>query len=148
MDSDQIIDLLSRWVHVGAAIVLLGGSTFLRFVLMPSVQQLPEAEHQKLRQGVLGRWKRFVMFGILLLLLTGGYNYYLREGKTSQYHMLMGIKMLLALGVFFLGSALTGRSEGLAAIRRDPRKWLTVLIILASVVVAIAGFLKVSIRAG
>jgi uncharacterized membrane protein len=148
MDADQIVDLLSRWVHVGAAIVLLGGSTFVRFVLMPAAEQLPEAEHRQLRSGVMARWKRIVMIGIVLLLVTGGYNYYARDGKTSQYHMLMGIKMLLALGVFFLASALTGRSEGLAAVRRDAKKWLTVLIVLASVVVAIAGFLKVAVRAG
>ena len=34
--------------------------------------------------------------------------------------MLMGIKILLALGVFFLASALTGRSAGLAA--HPPRR--------------------------
>jgi uncharacterized membrane protein len=144
----EFIDVISRWVHVGAAIVLLGGSTFIRFVLMPAAELLPDAEHQQLRQAVMGRWKRFVMIGILLLLLTGVYNYVERDGKTPQYHMLMGVKMVLALGVFFLASALTGRSEGLAAIRQDAKKWLTVLILMAAVVVAIAGFLKVTVVVG
>jgi len=145
----EYVDLISRWIHMGGAIVLLGGSTFIRFVLMPSAaESLTDADHQKLRERVMGRWKRIVMLGILLLLITGGYNYYEREGKTSQYHMLMGIKMLLALGVFFLASALTGRSAGFASIRQDAKKWITVLIIMATAVVAIAGFLKVMIRAG
>ena len=115
----ELIEVISRWVHVGAAIVLLGGSTFIRFVLMPSAEKLPEAEHNQLRQGVMGRWKWFVMLGIGLLLATGLYNYVERMRQVPRhYHMLMGIKILLALGVFFLGSALTGLSEALAAIRR------------------------------
>jgi len=145
----EYVDLISRWIHVGGAIVLLGGSTFIRFVLMPSAaESLTDADHQKLRERVIGRWKRIVMIGIGLLLASGLYNY-LHSGKTGGlYHGLMGVKMLLAFGVFFLASALTGRSAGLAAIRQDARKWITVLIVMATVVVAIAGFLKVMVPAG
>ncbi len=145
----EFIELVSRWVHVGAAIVLLGGSAFTRFVLMPAAaESLSETEHENLRQRVMGRWKRIVMIGIGLLLASGLYNY-LNSGKSGGlYHGLMGVKMLLAFGVFFFASALTGRSAGLAAIRNDARKWLTVLILMATIVVAIAGFLNVTIRAG
>lgn len=144
MDAAQLVEVLSRWIHVGAAIVLLGGSTFIRFVLLPEAEKLPEEQHDRLRQGIIGRWKRFVMAGITLLLVTGFYNYLTRESIPPRYHMLMGIKILLALGVFFLGSALTGRSAGLAAIRQNARTWLLVLIGLASAVVAIAGYLKIA----
>ena len=144
MDSAQLLDLIARWAHVGAAIVLLGGSTFVRFVLMPAAEKLPEPEHDLLRAGLMARWKRIVMAGITLLLVTGFYNYLSREGLPPQYHMLMGVKILLALGVFFLASALTGRSAGLAAIRRDAKTWLLVLIGTATLVVAIAGYLKVA----
>ena len=146
MDTTQIIELLSRWVHVGAAIVLLGGSVFMRFVLMPAAKSLPEGEHDQLRQRILARWKRIVMIGIGLLLLTGFYNYIgVDRERLPRYHMLMGIKILLALGVFFLASALTGRSAGLAAIRQNSGRWLTVLIVLAAATVAIAGYLKVAL---
>ena len=145
----EFVDLVSRWIHVGAAIVLLGGSAFIRFVLIPSAtESLTDAEHEKLRERVIGRWKRFVMVGIALLLASGFYNY-LTSGKSGGlYHGLMGVKMLLAFGVFFLASALTGRSAGLAAIRNNARKWLTVLILIATIVVAIAGYLKVTVNAG
>jgi uncharacterized membrane protein len=143
-----VIELLSRWVHVGTAIVLLGGSVFLRCVLMPAARPLPEGEHEQFRQRIMGRWKRIVMIGIGLLLLTGFYNYlFVPREKPPVYHMLMGIKILLALGVFFLASALTGRSAGLAAIRQNSGRWLSVLIVLAAATVAIAGFLKVALPA-
>ena len=40
-----VLDLLSRWTHVGAAIVLMGGAIFTRFVLMPAAAELPEEQH-------------------------------------------------------------------------------------------------------
>lgn len=146
----ELLQVISRWVHVGTAIVLLGGSVFQKFVLMPSLRALPDEERQKLRDGILLRWKKYVMWGIVLLLVTGFYNYYVRMGQKvlPTYHMLMGIKILLAFGVFFLASALTGRSAGLAKIRQNAGLWLGVLIALAAAVVAIAGYLKVAFAAG
>jgi uncharacterized membrane protein len=147
MEASELIAVLSRWIHVGTAIVLLGGSIFQRFVLMPAAQPLPEAEHDQLRQRIMGRWKKIVMAGIALLLITGFYNY-LSVKHEPRYHMFMGIKILLAFGVFFLASALTGRSAGLAGIRRNARLWLGVLIALASATVAIGGYLKIAFAAG
>jgi uncharacterized membrane protein len=150
MELETLVQVISRWAHVGTAIVLLGGSVFLRFVVLPAAQALPETEHAQLRERIMARWKKIVMAGITLLLVTGFYNYYLRmqQPVKPQYHMLMGIKILLAFGVFFLASALTGRSAGLAAIRRDASRWLGVLIGLAAITVAIAGYLKVAYPAG
>jgi len=147
MEVSELVTVLSRWVHVGTAIVLLGGSIFQRFVLMPAAQSLPEAEHAQLRERMMGRWKKIVMAGITLLLVTGFYNY-LSVKHEPRYHMFMGIKILLAFAVFFLASALTGRSAGLAGIRRNSKLWLGVLIALASATVAIGGFLKVAFAAG
>jgi len=143
MTLETLVLVVSRWVHVGTAIVLVGGAVFQRFVLLPAARALSEDDHQQLRERVMMRWKKFVMAGITLLLVTGFYNY-LAVKHEPRYHMFMGIKILLALGVFFIASALTGRSAGLAAIRRDAPKWLGVLIGLAFLVVAIAGYLKVA----
>ena len=154
MDPMTYLIILSRWIHVGTAIVVLGGSVFMRFVLMPAAAQLPDQEHQALRERVLGRWKRFVLVGIVLFLATGFYNYIavaiprVSEGGEAAdhaklYHMLMGIKILLAAAVFFLASALVGRSPALEGFRRDRKKWLGITILLAAIVVALAGVLKV-----
>lgn len=143
MDASELVAVVSRWVHVGTAIVLLGGSIFQRFVLMPSARTLPEQEQQQLRERIMMRWKKYVMGGIALLLITGFYNY-LTTTRPGPYHMLMGIKILLAFGVFFLASALTGRSAGLQGLRQNAGKWLGLLIFLATAVVAIAGYLRVA----
>jgi uncharacterized membrane protein len=136
-------------VHVLTAIVLLGGAVYLRCVLMPAAAELPAAEHDALRTRTRAKWKKIVMVGILLLLVSGFYNYLQVQAPAHKgqgvYHMLMGIKILLALGVFFLASVLTGRSAKFEPLRRDPGRWLTLLILLAGSVVAIASTLKVAL---
>lgn len=75
MDNLLPLDVLSRFLHVAVAIVLAGGTFFMRFVLTPAAKELPESEHDQLRQRLLSRWKRFVHGGIAILLVSGLYNY-------------------------------------------------------------------------
>jgi uncharacterized membrane protein len=144
-------DVISRWAHVGTAIVLLGGAVFSRFVLLPSAAELSEDEQEKLRSGVLSRWKRFVHAGIALLLLSGFFNFYrampLHKAEKA-YHALIGIKILLALGLFFVASALVGRSSAAAAMRKNAPFWVGLLVVLGALIVAISGYAKVALPGG
>ncbi|TWT76525.1 hypothetical protein CA13_70200 [Planctomycetes bacterium CA13] len=141
------LDVVSRVIHIATAITLVGGSTFMLLVLMPSAKQLDDASHQRLSQLVIGRWKRFVHAGILLFILSGIYNYVRaipnHEGD-GIYHALVGTKILIALVIFFLASGLVGKSSKLEWMRKERAKWLARMLVLAVVVVVISGFLKVS----
>lgn len=146
MDSQLIIDVLSRIIHVSTAIVLVGGSVFMTFVLLPTASQLPDGEHEKLRALINGRWKRFVHAGILLFLVTGFYNYFQQMANhkgDGLYHGLVGTKILLALGLFFIASALVGRSSAFESLRASRAKWLKIMVLLAAIIVGISGFVKV-----
>jgi uncharacterized membrane protein len=141
-----IVDVISRVVHVGTAITLVGGSLFMLCVLLPSAKELSEEAHEKLAEAVKSRWKRFVHIGVALFLVSGFYNYFRaipQHRGDSLYHALVGTKILLALGVFFLAAALVGRSSALESIRQHRGKWLKVLVFLAAVIVALSGFVKV-----
>lgn len=143
------IDVVSRWFHVGTAIVLLGGAVFTRFVLLPSAMELSDAEHDKLRTGVLGRWKRFVHLGIALLLLTGGYNFaqvIIKKDVHAPYHALVGTKILLACVIFFIASAMVGRSSMAQAMRKNALRWTGLIVLLGAVIVAISGYAKVALH--
>jgi uncharacterized membrane protein len=145
------VDLLSRWVHVGTAIVLVGGSVFMRYVLLPSAEQIPDDAHAALRGHVLGRWRKFVMIGIALFLLSGFYNYFRAmpaHRGDGLYHGLVGGKILLSFAVFFLASALVGRSPAFEPLRQARKKWLAVLILLSAAVVALGGAAKVAAKPG
>ena len=143
----SIIDLLSRWIHVGTAIVLLGGASYIRFILLPAASELPDEHHQRLRELTVARWKRFVHIGIVLLLLTGFYNYFQASPAAEfkgRYHMLVGIKILVALLLFFVASALVGRSAAFERMRRNPKRSLGLLLLLGVVIVGISGYLRVA----
>ncbi|WP_153555370.1 hypothetical protein [Roseimaritima sediminicola] len=146
MDGQLWLDWISRFTHIATAITLIGGSIFTAFILRPAATGLEPTAHEALATSVTGRWKRFVHIGILLFLISGFYNYFrameLHRGD-GLYHALVGIKMLLALGVFFIAAALVGRSAKLESLRRRRDLWLRVLILLAAVIVGISGFVKV-----
>lgn len=146
MDIEFVLAVISRIVHVLTAIVLVGGSVFTAFVLLPSARQIEEGAQAQLSAAVVSRWKRVVHIGILLFLVTGIYNYTLaipQHRGDGPYHALMGIKMLLALAVFFIASALVGRSARLEKLRQRRSTWLTVLVLCAVSIVAISGYLKI-----
>jgi uncharacterized membrane protein len=140
------IDYLSRVVHISTAIALVGGSVFTLCVLLPAAKALSEDVHATLAQGIAGRWKRFVHVGILLFLVSGFYNYFqampLHKGD-GLYHALIGTKIILALAVFFIASALVGRSQAFAGMRAQRGKWLTILVLLACTIVLMSSFVKV-----
>jgi uncharacterized membrane protein len=143
----SVLDVASRWVHIATAIVVLGGTVFMRFVLLPAADSLPQAEHDALRAKVVARWRIFVMAGIALFLLSGFYNYLAvavpKHHGDGVYHAWMGVKIILAFGVFFLASVLVGRSARFEPLRRERKKWLLLLIVLAFLIVLIASYLKV-----
>jgi hypothetical protein len=143
-----VLDLLARWAHVGAAIVLMGGAIFTRFVLMPAAAELPEEQHLALKERLRVRWSKFVMWGIMALLVSGFYNFAMgipaHKGQ-PLYHALVGTKMLLGFGAFFLASVLSGRSAKFAPLRANAGKWLGVLILLTAIISGIGGFLKVGV---
>lgn len=144
------IALVSRWIHVGTVIVLVGGLVFLRFVLGPAAAQLPDDAHARLRELVLAKWKRFVHGGIALLLVSGFYNYLIVMAPLHKgdklYHALMGTKILVALVIFFLSSAMVGRSKAFAGMRANPKLWQGVILALAVVVIGISGYAKVALK--
>ncbi len=143
MDLDLILGIVSRWLHIGSAIVLLGGSICLKFVVGPVLKD----QSQELKEAVRGRWKRFVHAAIGGLLLSGIYNYVkalpLHKGD-GLWHAMVGAKIILALGVFLIASVLVGRSKGTQKFRDNAAKWTTIAILLGLLIVAMSGIAKVA----
>lgn len=146
MPPAEILSIISRIVHVSTAIVLVGGSVFTLMVLSPAMSTLSEDAKSGFANAITLRWKKFVHIGVLLFLVSGFYNYIQAIGNhkgDGLYHALLGIKMLLAFVVFFIASALVGRSQKLEGMRQKRSKWLQILVLLATVIVCISGFVKV-----
>ena len=89
------------------------------------------------------------MLAILLLLVSGLINF-IRINRTLPadankmlYHSLFGIKFLLALVVFFLASALSGRSTAFQKLRANSKTWLGVTSTLVVAIILISGVMRV-----
>ncbi len=146
--------LLFRWMHILAAMAAVGGPMFLSWALLPAAAELPDEAHRQLREAVRRRWARVVMIAITFLLISGLYNLITFEkashdwgpewhnGPSRLYHVLLGVKLLLALAIFFLASALVGRTPALARFRQDARFWVAVNLTLGILLVCVAGQMR------
>jgi uncharacterized membrane protein len=142
----DIVALIFRWLHIGPAIVLVGGTAFMLFVLLPAAKVLPDEEHMKLRAAIIKRWKGFVHTGVALFLISGFYNYIAIQAPLHKgdglYHALMGIKMLTAMCVFALAEIMVGRSKLAEKLRQNSQKFLAINLALAVAILMLSGFLK------
>ncbi len=141
--------LILRYMHILGAIMLMGGTMFMRFALAPVVAGLDSSTKSSLHEQVRGRWARFVMLASGLLLVSGianlalaaRYQYEPVLGVLS-YNMVVGIKFLLALPIFYFASVLAGRSETAKKFQANATMWMNVNLVLALVMVLIGGTLK------
>jgi hypothetical protein len=161
MSGELILPMVMRWLHIGSAMLAIGAPFFVRFALMPAAGSvLDEAAQEKLRERINARWRHVVYVLITLFLISGLYTFLVpvRIAATGPlvsarwrdfspedkrlYHMIFGIKMLCALGIFFLASALAGRTATFAPIRRRARTWVGVLLVLAAILVVCSTMLR------
>jgi len=145
MDLQFVLALVFRWLHILAAITAVGGSIFARFVVFPSLDPLPADQRAALHAVMRGRWAKIVAAAIGFLLISGLYNFMITISQfrvPPWYHMVFGIKFLLALTIFGIASLLVGKSPAADAIRKNARLWLNLNIALAVLVVCLSGVLR------
>jgi uncharacterized membrane protein len=149
--------LTLRWLHLVAAMAVVGGTAFMRFALTPSVSVLTDDERNSLQQQIRPRWAKLVAGSVAFLLISGLINFvlFITESKTSAwdqwrlmysslYQFVFGAKFALAMVVFFIASALAGRGQATKKFREDAKWWMTVNLILALIIVALSGVLRLT----
>jgi uncharacterized membrane protein len=147
MSSLELVPLVARWAHVLGAIVLVGGLAYLTLVALPSLSSgASGAERSRLRSELDRRWRWLVIASSVVLLASGLYNLIgegLAKGDAAPgYHAWFGAKFVLAIVVFFMAAALSGRSAALSRLRSGGSAWGPVTLAAAVLVVLIAGVLR------
>jgi uncharacterized membrane protein len=141
------LDLIFRFVHIYSAIVLAGGTLFMRFALLPGLASMGAEQKTETLNSLRPFWAKIVMASSGLLLVSGLYNA-AQKAMSFQlsefYNGLLGVKILLALIIFFLAARLSGRSAAAEEMRRSAQFWLNVNCALAFVLIVIASVLKES----
>lgn len=123
----DLIPILSRWAHVTSAVFLLGGFLFSRVVLR-------------------GRWTGETASAFqpwawrlsALLVISGIYNLLLKAHTPKPYHMVFGIKVLLALHVMAI-ALLLGRQGTPEA---KSKRWLTGAVISGLGITLLSAYLR------
>lgn len=141
--------LVMRWLHIISATLVVGGLFHYRFAVLPALETLPELQRDAVSAAMRRNWAMLARLAVLLLIVTGLANMILvpknfdfaDEGRKA-YNILLGVKFLLALPIFFIADMLSGRSAAAERFRRKSRMWLNVAIFLSIVVIVIGGYVR------
>ena len=140
------VQLLFRWLHILPAVAVGGATIYAAIALVPTLGELPDDVRRGLRERVAARWRPVVSMSIALLFASGLGNFLLFQGKLHRgqalYQGLFGVKFLAALAVFFISSALVGRSPALQPMRDRMPFWIRVNAALVVLIVLVAGVLR------
>lgn len=143
MEITEILSQLSRWSHIIAAIVLAGGTLFMRFALVPALAE--SSASAETHEAIRRRWMKWVAGAALFLLVSGFYNSYLKAKGfhlAQIYNGLLGAKILLGFFAFWLSATLVGRSDRAKRFREKEIHWLNVLTVVVLLIVLMGGFMK------
>ncbi|MEM8946413.1 MAG: hypothetical protein AAGD11_14670 [Planctomycetota bacterium] len=143
VDGPYFIALVSRVLHILSAVILVGGLFYIRSVLAPSGVEACFAGRRQI-------WAKWVGMSTLFLLISGIYNLIsiIKQAKAAEvdlppaYHMLFGIKFLLALLVMFVAAILAGKTDAAERFRGNMRKWLNIGWLAAMSIIVIGAILR------
>ena len=143
MTANDIINIVSRALHILGAIMLGGGLFYMKAVLAPKGADACFAGRREI-------WAKWVGVATFLLLATGVYNFLVINngvkadgGKLpSTYHALFGVKVLVGLGVMFLGAVLAGKTAAAEKFPANLGRWLNLAWAGVVAIVVIAAVLR------
>ncbi len=144
MSADVLLHVLSRFIHISSAILLLGGAFYARQVLVPILSSLPSGQVETAARTSQVRFRTTLWSLLVLIVLSGLYNFTTYSGPrhSSSYQMWFGIKMLLVLHI--LATAIlwgTSPYAGEISIGKSNRRLLG-MVISGFVVVFISAYLR------
>jgi hypothetical protein len=96
----DVLLVLMRWLHITSMATLIGGFLYARLVFMPAVSALAPDAGEALAARTANTFRPLVLTGVSGLIVSGLYSILTNPGHSPRYHMLLGIKLLLALHVF------------------------------------------------
>lgn len=141
-DASWIYVIVLRWAHVVCAGLLIGGTFFVAFLLPPQSDTAELSATDSLYLRSRRGYKRVVHTCILLLLISGIYNFYGNRGlydlNPPLMHSLFGIHLLLGLIVFAILLVVLARRTWVVR----EWTWLRVAVVVLFLTALVASSLK------
>ena len=94
METNPVLSVLLRWVHISSVVVLIGSIFYARFYA----------------GGLARGFRGWIFTAITSLVLSGLYTLLTKPALPPGYHMWFGIKMLLVLHIFVVGLLITTKA--------------------------------------
>jgi putative copper export protein len=96
----DVIYVIMRWLHIASMATLIGGMIFGRLVMTQAAGGLSPDARASFLDRAAALYRPLVFASIAGLVISGLYNILTIPGHRPLYHMLLGIKLLLAMHVF------------------------------------------------
>jgi uncharacterized membrane protein len=96
----DVVFVIMRWLHISSVATLIGGMIFGRFVMTEAAGGLSPEARESFLDRAARLYRPLVFAAIAGLSISGAYNVLTVPGHRPVYHMLLGIKLLLAMHVF------------------------------------------------
>jgi uncharacterized membrane protein len=130
------LNVIMRWLHISSVVVLVGGVLYARLVIAPALASLATQDQERLGAAMAARYRSLLYLAMLFLLGTGIYNFFMNLGRGPLYQSLLGIKLLLVLHVFAVGSLIVKPKNAKRA------RQMTGLLISGLIIIAISAVLR------
>ena len=152
MDPKFLATTINKFLHLSAAGIVVGGLVYLRFILIPSLRGVPEAERGTLLQAAYKKTLRWMSYSLLVLFLTGMDNI-MRARKTlgvasedlrGTYWAVFWTKMVLFILAFILVHLLMIGAPPFRRIQAAYRWWIGVLVVVSFIIIYLSGYLTLS----
>ncbi len=96
-----------RWLHLSSMATLIGGILYGRLVMTPALGSLAPEAGEALAGKAAAAYRPLVLAAVCGLIISGVFNILTNAGHSATYHILLGVKLLLALHVFTVAFLIT-----------------------------------------
>lgn len=142
----NVPEIASRSLHLFAAIMAVGAAIFIRRVLNPAVKEsLTTDGDESFVNSLLRRCSILVYVSIIAVIATGFWNMTMtlpEHHGQPQYHILFGVKLILAIVLLFITVLLAGSKPLAARVRKGGSWWIAASILIAIAIVIVSSILK------
>ncbi|MDX1564694.1 MAG: hypothetical protein R3236_04765 [Phycisphaeraceae bacterium] len=134
----NVFEIIMRLLHIGSAILLIGGMAFMLVSLLPALKP----HEPPVRDSVTGvarkRFARIMHPAIAGLLISGAYQWMKNHDRYEAagaplIQALLGTKVLIALAAFVIAFA-----SSAGVLRGCPSRWVKINLALTTVVIVLA----------
>ncbi|HTU46131.1 MAG TPA: hypothetical protein VMF91_13775 [Bryobacteraceae bacterium] len=142
MAPDVFVHLLFRFIHIASVILLLGGVVYARWVLVPTLNALPEDIRKRAARDAQERYRTTLFVLLILIVGSGLYNFFTGPKHGQTYQIWFGVKMLLVAHI--VASAILWATSPYGDVTVDGRskRRLVSIAISGLLVVLISAYLR------